>query len=102
MNNFVPTSSNRTTFAPACALVFATMLNTPAFEIKTEEHWQGFAPIMTQSSYVGSMQISTIPAPASFEERLGNFYSSLAASQVNLDQDIEQILIANISSLYED
>lgn len=102
MSNFVPTSSSRTTFAPACALVIATMLAAPVFENRIEDAWQGFSPVMTQSSYTGSMQFSTTPAPASFEERLGNFYSALAASQVNLDQDIEQILIANVSSLYED
>lgn len=102
MTNFTASSSSRTTFIPAFALALVTIVNAPTFPEAAPEAIKGFEPSMTTSSYSGTINFSTTPAPASFEERLSSFYSTLAASQVSLDQDIQQILASNVSSLYED
>jgi hypothetical protein len=50
-----------------------------------------------------SLQIIFNPAPqTSFEDRISSFYSQLSASQEDLGSEYEELLMSNLSSLYED
>jgi hypothetical protein len=61
-----------------------------------------FEASMTSTSYRGTHGLVIAPISISFEERLSRFYNQLTASQADIDFDLQEILAANISSLYED
>lgn len=50
-----------------------------------------------------SLKIIVNPSPTTgFEDRISNIYSELSSSQVDLGGEYEQLLLSNLSNLYED
>jgi hypothetical protein len=103
MNNILITETPRTTLAPAVALALYT-----TFAMTTVEAVQPHPPILNwrETAFVepsanGVFSI-TATAERSFEERLTDFYAGLLSSQQELGSEMESLLAANISDLYED
>lgn len=104
MNNvYITAGAPRTTFAPAVALALYTAIaTTPAEAVQPappRSNWTETAFIEPSAHGVFSIN-STVER--SFDERLTDFYSELLNSQQDLGREIESLLAANISDLYED
>ncbi|MDY7073517.1 hypothetical protein PshuTeo2_36490 [Pseudomonas hunanensis] len=103
MNNLYITGAPRTTFAPAVALaLYTTFATIPAEAVQPPpalSNWTETAFIEPSAHGVFSINLAV---ERSFEERLTDFYSSLLSSQQDLGSEIESLLAANISDLYED
>lgn len=103
MGNIQIITPSRAALGPALALALCTSLAQPLpveAAMPALTSWNEGHSISPSSPGVFSMRPAS--SEISFEDRLTTFYTSLSNSQHNLEMEDEQLILANLSALYED
>lgn len=105
MSNVTFVTPSRATFGSALALAACSMTAIADTPLVQEPAGLGSGIYIIKSVHStapGAFTVTTPSSVDSFEAEISRFYAQLADSQVELGYEYENILLANLSDLYEE
>ncbi|MEO8646044.1 hypothetical protein [Pseudomonas sp.] len=102
MSNISIITPSRATFAPAIALALYG-LTAQAHPVQPPApSFAKYETTSSKSSAQGTFSVWATEDSIPFDKRLTSFYAKLASSQQELGAELESLMLANLSDLYEE